>query len=109
VLDRTPFYPEGGGQIGDRGVLRAGDDVVFEVEDTQHVAGTQAAGLIVQRGILRGRVAVGDAVTAEVDAERRAHTMRNHTGTHVLHRALRNVVGDRAKQAGSLVTPETGR
>ena len=106
VLDRTPFYPEGGGQIGDRGVLRAGDDIVFEVEDTQRVAGTQAAGLIVHRGTLRGRVAVGDAVTAEVDPERRAHTMRNHTGTHLLHRALRNVVGDRAKQAGSLVTPD---
>jgi alanyl-tRNA synthetase len=106
VLDRTPFYAEGGGQVGDRGVLRAGDDVVFEVEDTQRVAGTQAAGLIVHRGTLRGRVAVGDAVMAEVAADRRAHTMRNHTGTHLLHRALRNVVGDRAKQAGSLVTPD---
>ena len=109
VLDRTPFYPEGGGQIGDRGVLRAGGadgGVVFEVEDTQRVAGTQAAGTIVHRGTLRGRIAVGDAITAEVDPERRADTMRNHTGTHLLHRALRNVVGDRAKQAGSLVAPE---
>jgi alanyl-tRNA synthetase len=106
VLERTPFYAEGGGQIGDRGVLRRDGDVVFEVEDTQRVAGTQTAGLIVQRGTLRGRVAVGDSVTAEVDPERRAHTMRNHTGTHLLHRALRNVVGDRAKQAGSLVTPD---
>ena len=112
VLDRTPFYAEGGGQIGDRGVLRRGSpaerggDVVFEVEDTQRAAGTQTAGLIVHRGTLRGRVAVGDTVTAEVDPERRAHTMRNHTGTHLLHRALRNVVGDRAKQAGSLVAPE---
>jgi alanyl-tRNA synthetase len=106
VLDRTPFYPEGGGQIGDRGLLRLGGDVVFEVADTQRVAGTQAAGLIVHRGTLRGRLAVGEIVTAEVDAERRAHTMRNHTGTHLLHRALRNVVGERAKQAGSLVAPE---
>jgi alanyl-tRNA synthetase len=113
VLDRTPFYAEGGGQIGDRGVLRARTDgqdlepgVVFEVDDTQRLAGTQSAGLIVHRGTLRGKVAVGDTVSAEVDAERRAHTMRNHTGTHLLHRALRNVVGDRAKQAGSLVTPE---
>ena len=113
VLDRTPFYPEGGGQIGDRGVLRLGrsngeaeDIVVFGVEDTQRVAGTQAAGLIVHRGTLRGKVAVGGPVIASVDAERRAHTMRNHTGTHLLHRALRNVVGDRAKQAGSLVTPD---
>ncbi len=112
VLDRTPFYAEGGGQIGDRGVVRkvsiedGGGDVVFEVEDTQRVAGTQTAGLLVQRGTLRGRVAVGDTVSAEVDRDRRAHTMRNHTGTHLLHRALRNVVGDRAKQAGSLVAPE---
>jgi alanyl-tRNA synthetase len=114
VLDRTPFYAESGGQIGDRGVLRLGGDAdggkpdgpVFEVEDTQRVAGTQAAGLIVHRGTLRGRLRVGDTLTAEVDPDRRAHTMRNHTGTHLLHRALRNVVGERAKQAGSLVAPE---
>jgi len=110
VLDRTPFYAEGGGQVGDQGVLRAtgedGGTVLFEIEDTQRVAGTQNAGLIVHRGTLRDRLAVGDTVRAEVDAERRAHTMRNHTGTHLLHRALRNVVGDRARQAGSLVTPD---
>jgi alanyl-tRNA synthetase len=106
VLDRTPFYPEGGGQVGDHGVIERGGSIVFDVADTQRVAGTQAAGLIVHRGTLRGRLAVGDAVTATVDAERRAHTMRNHTGTHLLHRALRNAVGDRAKQAGSLVTPD---
>ena len=102
VLDRTPFYAEGGGQIGDRGVLRLGETIVFEVEDTQKPVGA----LFVHRGTLRGRLAVGDAVAAEVDAKRRAHTMRNHTGTHLLHRALRNVVGDRARQAGSLVTPD---
>jgi alanyl-tRNA synthetase len=111
VLDTTPFYPEGGGQIGDRGVLRIasaddGASVVFDVADTQRVAGNQAAGLIVHRGTLRGKLAVGDTVSAEVDPERRADTMRNHTGTHLLHRALRNVVGDRAKQAGSQVAPE---
>ena len=112
VLDRTPFYPEGGGQIGDRGALQLGGDtgspgsVVFEVTDTQRVAGTQAGGLIVHRGTLRGKLAIGDTVTATVDPERRAATMRNHTGTHLLHRALRNVVGERAKQAGSLVAPE---
>jgi alanyl-tRNA synthetase len=109
VLDRTPFYPEGGGQVGDTGVLRLGDmdgDVVFQVTDTQRPAGTQIAGLIVHRGTLRGRLRVGDGVTAVVDAERRADTMRNHTGTHLLHRALRNVVGDRARQAGSLVHPD---
>ncbi len=112
VLDRTPFYPEGGGQVGDRGVLRlaraegAAGAVVFEVTDTSRVVGTQAGGLIVHRGTLRGRLAVGDSMNAEVDPVRRADTMRNHTGTHLLHRALRNVVGERAKQAGSLVAPE---
>jgi alanyl-tRNA synthetase len=106
VLDRTPFYAEGGGQIGDRGVIRSGRDVAFEVADTQRVAGTQSAGLIVHRGTLRGRLAVGDTVAAEVDADRRGRTMRNHTGTHLLHRALRNVVGEGAKQAGSLVAPD---
>ena len=105
ILDRSPFYAEGGGQIGDRGALRAGagdGDLAFEVEDTQKPVG----GLIVHRGTLRGRLRVGDAIHAEVDAERRANTMRNHTGTHLLHRALRNVVGERARQAGSLVTPD---
>ena len=109
VLDRTPFYAEGGGQVGDTGSLMLGGEageVVFEVADTLRPAGTQSAGLVVHRGLLRGRVAVGDMVTAVVDAERRAHTMRNHTGTHLLHRALRNVVGDRARQAGSLVHPD---
>ena len=63
-------------------------------------------GLTVHRGVLHGAVRVGDVLRAEVDAERRAHTMRNHTGTHLLHRALRNVVGERARQAGSLVHPD---
>ena len=104
VLDATPFYAEGGGQVGDRGVLResGGGSELFSVADTQRPLG----GLIVHRGTLRGRVRVGETVQAVVDAERRSHTMRNHTGTHLLHRALRNVVGERARQAGSLVTPE---
>jgi alanyl-tRNA synthetase len=104
VLDRTPFYPEGGGQVGDRGRLReqGGGSDLFTVEDTQKPVG----GLIVHRGRLHGRLRVGETITAEVDAERRAHTMRNHTGTHVLHRALRNIVGESARQAGSLVAPE---
>ncbi|MFV2064449.1 MAG: alanine--tRNA ligase-related protein, partial [Chloroflexota bacterium] len=101
VLDQTPFYAEGGGQIGDRGVLRdAAGNVVFSVEDTHRVV----AGLIVHRGKLHARVAVGQELEAEVDAHRRAGTMRNHTGTHVLHRALRNTLGESARQAGSLVT-----
>jgi len=103
ILDRTPFYGEGGGQVGDRGVIRGLEgEVLFEVEDTQK----PVAGLFVHRGTLRGRLALGQLVTAEVDPDRRAHTMRNHTGTHLLHRALRTVAGERARQAGSLVTPD---
>jgi alanyl-tRNA synthetase len=104
VLDRTPFYAEGGGQVGDQGSIReaGGGSELFTVEDTQKPLG----GLIVHHGTLRGRLKVGETVQAVVDPERRAHTMRNHTGTHLLHRALRNVVGNRAKQAGSLVTPD---
>ncbi len=104
VLDASPFYAEGGGQVGDRGELReaGGGSSLFSVEDTQRPVG----GLIVQRGTLHGRLRVGETVDAVVDPERRAHTMRNHTGTHLLHRALRNVVGEAARQAGSLVTPD---
>jgi alanyl-tRNA synthetase len=104
VLDRSPFYAEGGGQVGDQGTLRepGGGSDLFTVADTQKPLG----GLIVHRGTLHGRLRVGESVEAVVDAERRAHTMRNHTGTHLLHRALRNVVGERARQAGSLVTPD---
>jgi len=103
VLDQTPFYAEGGGQIGDQGVLRdAQGEVIFSVEDTQR----PVAGLIVHEGRLHGRVQLGQELMAEVDPRRRANTMRNHTGTHVLHRALRNTLGESARQAGSLVTPD---
>ena len=108
VLDATPFYAEGGGQVGDRGVLRepGGGSLLFQVEDTQRPVGGAIGGLTVHRGMLHGRLKVGGTVEAVVDAERRARTMRNHTGTHLLHRALRNTVGQSARQAGSLVTPE---
>jgi alanyl-tRNA synthetase len=103
ILDRTPFYAEGGGQIGDRGEVRAADgSVLFTVSDTQR----PVPGVIVHRGMLHGAARVGDEVQAEVDADRRARTMRNHTATHVLHRALRNNIGEKARQAGSLVTPD---
>jgi alanyl-tRNA synthetase len=89
--------------VGDHGQLVTSDGLVlFDVVDTQK----PVAGLIVHRGVLRGRIRVGARVHAVVDAERRDRTMRNHTGTHLLHRALRNVVGERARQAGSLVTPD---
>jgi alanyl-tRNA synthetase len=104
VLDATPFYGEGGGQVGDRGELleAGGGSALFTVEDTQK----PIAGLVAHRGRLHGRLRVGETVTARVDAERRARTMRNHTATHLLHRALRNVVGPDAHQAGSLVAPD---
>ena len=102
VLDRTPFYAEGGGQVGDRGVLSLDGAPIFYVDDTQKPAGQ----LIVHRGRLAGMLRVGDTVLARVDGRRRAATMRNHTATHLLHRALRNVVGPSARQAGSLVAPE---
>ena len=92
MLDPTPFYAEGGGQVGDRGVLRdAGTgELLFTVEDTQR-AGRRAGRP--SRQAPRPDRASGRQSRAEVDAERRAGTMRNHTGTHVLHRALRNTVG----------------
>jgi len=104
VLASTPFYGEGGGQVGDHGeLLEAGaGSALFSVDDTQK----PIAGLFVHRGTLHGRIKVGETVTARVDGERRARTMRNHTATHLLHRALRNVVGPEAHQAGSLVAPD---
>ena len=104
VLDRTPFYAEGGGQVGDTGELReaGGGSALFAVEETFRPAGA----LVVHRGTLHGRIRVGETVSAVVDPERRARTMRNHTGTHLLHRALRNVAGPGARQAGSLVSPD---
>ncbi len=100
-LERTPFYPEGGGQVGDRGEIVA-PEARIEIEDTQRVAEK----LIVHRGrVAEGRIAKGDAVTARVDREHRENTRRNHTATHLLHAALRQVIGSRVRQAGSLVAP----
>ncbi|HXK33885.1 MAG TPA: alanine--tRNA ligase [Dehalococcoidia bacterium] len=102
VLVETPFYPEGGGQVGDTGEV-AGPDGRVAVEDTQ----SPAEGLIVHRGrVVQGRIAVSDAVVAEVDAEKRRASQRNHTATHLLHAALREVLGDHVRQAGSLVAPD---
>jgi alanyl-tRNA synthetase len=101
VLDRTPFYAESGGQVGDTGTLAsvAGD---FEVEDTQKLRDAHAhAGLVT-----RGRLRVGDAVDAVVDADKRAATARHHSATHLLHAALRQVLGTHVQQKGSLVEAE---
>jgi alanyl-tRNA synthetase len=100
VLDRTPFYGEGGGQIGDRGEL-VGERGRVIVEDTQHVGDA-----IVHVGRVEGDLSAGEAVTARVDEERRWAAARNHTATHLLHRALRDVLGEQAKQAGSWVGPD---
>ena len=102
VISRTPFYAEGGGQLGDQGYI-LGPSGLFRVEDTQ----SPIAGLIVQKGVVEeGHIAVGDPVQASVDAARRLDSSRNHSGTHILHAALRAVLGPHVRQAGSLVAPE---
>jgi alanyl-tRNA synthetase len=102
VISQSPFYAEGGGQLGDRGVI-SGPNGVVTVEDTQ----SPVAGLIVQRGTVdQGEISVGEAVTASVEAARRLDSSRNHSGTHILHAALRSVLGVHVRQAGSFVAPE---
>ncbi len=102
LLRETPFYPEGGGQVGDTGVVET-DRALFRVEDTL----SPVEGIIVHRGrVLKGKLSVGDQVVARIDRERREDIMRNHTATHLLHAALRNVLGEHVRQAGSLVADE---
>ncbi|HET6948225.1 MAG TPA: alanine--tRNA ligase [bacterium] len=102
ILERTSFYPEGGGQVGDTGTLTASTRTV-EVRDTRRVPG----GLILHLGVVReGSVRVGQPVRAVIDTARRLDIMRNHTATHLLHKALRETLGEQAKQAGSLVAPD---
>ena len=101
VLDRTPFYAESGGQVGDAGRIGA-----FVVDDTQKIKGN----VFGHHGRLaEGRLAVGDRVTAEVTDSLRRATMRNHSATHLLHRALRDVLGEHVAQKGSLVDPQRTR
>jgi alanyl-tRNA synthetase len=101
VLDRTPFYAESGGQVGDTGTLSTSNTNVL-VSDTQ----APVSGLIVHRvKVERGVLRPGDVVVAQVDAERRDAIRRNHTATHLLHAALREVLGGHVKQAGSVVAP----
>ncbi len=101
VLDRTPFYAESGGQVGDTGDL-AGEHATFTVADTRK-RGTASTHI---GRVAHGRVAVGDRLTGLVDGERRDHTRRNHTATHLLHAALRKVLGTHVTQKGSLVAPD---
>ena len=105
VLDHTPFYAESGGQVGDTGELRNAVARVV-VEDTIKV---QAAVHGHQGRIVEGTVAVGDVCTARVDAEQRARTVRNHSVTHLMHKALREVLGTHVQQKGSLVNAERTR
>ena len=108
VLDQTPFYAESGGQVGDVGKLSSppanagGSDMSAAVLDTY----SPAQGLIVHKvRVEKGTLKVGDAVVAEVDVEKRDATRRNHTATHLMHAALREVLGTHVKQAGSVVAP----
>jgi alanyl-tRNA synthetase len=102
VVDETPFYAESGGQVGDRGEILAPGGRI-EVEDAQRPAGD----LVVHRGrVAQGEIRVGESAELRVDAEARAATVRNHSGTHLLHAALRRVLGPQAMQKGSLVAPD---
>ncbi len=102
VLRDTPFYAEGGGQVGDAGTIRGPNGLVC-VEDTQ----APVAGLTVHRGVVaEGDVSLGDPVAASVDPSRRLDTARNHSATHLLHAGLRQVLGAHVRQAGSLVTAD---
>ncbi|MEI7431029.1 MAG: alanine--tRNA ligase [Betaproteobacteria bacterium] len=105
VLDETPFYAESGGQVGDRGVLQSTQGI-FAVEDTQKI---QAA-VFGHQGVLKtGSLKVGEVVNAKVDLLARRRIMRNHSATHLMHKALREVLGDHVQQKGSQVDPDKTR
>jgi alanyl-tRNA synthetase len=102
VLDDTPFYAESGGQVGDRGELRSSHGI-FAVEDTQKIQ----ASVFGHHGVVKtGKLVVGDGITAKVDVAARQATMRNHSATHIMHKALREVLGEHVQQKGSLVDPD---
>jgi alanyl-tRNA synthetase len=108
VLDRTPFYAESGGQVGDRGELTKGGVclTLFEVQDTQKLQ-PEVFG---HHGVVKnGEIAVGDTVAAQVDLDKRMRTMRHHSATHLMHKALREVLGPHVQQKGSLVDEEKTR
>jgi alanyl-tRNA synthetase len=109
VLDTTPFYAESGGQVGDQGLignLGGGAGARFEVEDTLKIQ----ADVFGHHGVLReGSLKVGDTVDAQVDTVKRGRTIRNHSATHLMHKALREVLGSHVQQKGSLVDPDKTR
>ena len=105
VLDDTPFYAESGGQVGDRGALQSVHGI-FAVEDTQKIQAT----VFGHHGVVKtGTISVGNSVAAKVDVLARARTARNHSATHLLHKALREVLGDHVQQKGSQVDPDKTR
>ena len=105
VLDDTPFYAESGGQVGDRGALQSVHGI-FAVEDTQKIQAT----VFGHHGVVKtGTITVGNNVAARVDVPARMRTMRNHSATHLLHKALREVLGDHVQQKGSQVDPDKTR
>jgi alanyl-tRNA synthetase len=108
VLDRTPFYAESGGQVGDRGELTKGGAclTLFAVTDTQKVQ-PDVFGHVGE--VRTGELRVGDTVAAQVDHDARGRTVRNHSATHLMHKALRQVLGPHVQQKGSLVDPDKTR
>ncbi|HEX5130704.1 MAG TPA: alanine--tRNA ligase [Usitatibacter sp.] len=108
VLDKTPFYAESGGQVGDRGELTKGGTclTLFQVQDTQKIQ----PDVFGHHGVVKtGELAVGDTVAAQVDQDKRARTMRHHSATHLMHKALREVLGYHVQQKGSLVDEDKTR
>lgn len=104
LLDKTPFYPEGGGQVGDRGIL-TGKDGNVEIINTVKLPD----GKIIHKGKVKGVIYEREDVFAKVDESSRKATARNHTATHILHKALKTILGDHVNQAGSLVTTDSLR
>ena len=100
-MDRTPFYAESGGQVGDTGTIVT-ESGIAEVVDTVNAV----PGLVAHRARVTGEVRAGQDALATIDGERREAIRRNHTATHLLHAALRAVLGDHVRQQGSLVSPE---
>ncbi|MCB1181529.1 MAG: alanine--tRNA ligase, partial [Chlamydiia bacterium] len=102
VLNTTPFYAEQGGQVGDKGIIEK-EGFIFQVEDTQ----SPYPGVVLHYGkVIQGEIRGGDLVSAHVDVRTREKTSNNHTATHLLHYALRHILGEHVKQAGSIVEPE---
>src|SRR5690606_33774516 len=103
ILDKTPFYPESGGQIGDVGIIKDNKGNEIYISDTKKISDSK----IIHVGkVIKGELSVGDSVKAVVDKNKRMAIARNHTCTHLLHRALKEILGNHVEQSGSLVTAD---